>query len=556
MSNKTFLNILIGGFFVLIIGFIIRISIFSSTSTKRINQNPKLVVAIVVDQMKYQYLTKYWNHYSEKGFKRLINSGFNAKSTHYGYSQTSTGPGHTTVATGTYPRIHGIIGNSWYDKKTDKTIYCVDDDNYNTIGSDTDHGKKSPVNLLTTTLSDENRISTNFKGKTIGVAIKDRGSILSSGHTANAAYWFDSEEGSFITSSYYVSKMPTWADDFNKSRHIDNYLKPWKTYYDISTYTESGPDNNNYEYNYRGEKNPVFPHNFKIKNAKTGKPFYGNLSSTPFGNSLVTDFSLEAIQGEKLGQDDNTDFLIVDFSSTDYIGHQFGANSKEVQDTYIRLDKEIEKLLEYLDNNVGKNEYTLFLTADHGATNAPGFLKDNKIPINYFNLRDWNDYLQQSSLELFSVKNIIVNNSNQQLFLNHKLIGTLNLNLDNVKKEIINKMYLYPGIEEVLTKEQILNSNEDYNFRLIRNGYNTNLSGDIVYTIMPNWTFFRKGSTHGRKYNHHTHVPLILFGNGVKKGSISRETDVIDIAPTIATILGINSPNSSTGKVIYEAIDD
>ena len=556
MSNKTFLNILIAGFFLLVLGFIFRVFGGNFQNEKKINQSPKLVVGIVVDQMKYQYLTKYWKHYSEGGFKRLINKGFNAKSNHYGYAQTSTGPGHTTVATGTHPGVHGIIGNSWFNKKTKKSVYCVDDMNYNTVGSSTDRGKKSPTNLLTTTLSDENRIATNFIGKTIGVAIKDRGSILSSGHTANAAYWFDSKEGSFISSTYYLTSLPSWAQEFNDSRHIDSYLKPWETYYDISTYIESGPDMNEYESNFSGEENPIFPHNFKIKNDKTGKPYYGSISSTPFGNSLVTDFSIKAIEGEKLGEDNITDFLLIDFSSTDYVGHQFGTNSKEVQDTYIRLDKEIERLLNYFDNKIGKNNYTLFLTADHGASDSPGFLKDNKIPINYFNSKKFKRHIEKALIKSFGSKYVIANNSNQQIFLNHEYIEKLNLNLESVKNRVIEIIQSFPGIDNVYSSNQILNENDDHFVTLIRNGFNKNISGDIVFTIMPNWVYYRKGSTHGRRFNHHTHVPLILFGNGIKKGSISRETDVIDIAPTIASVLGINSPNASTGKVIFEAIDD
>ena len=222
--------------------------------------------------------------------------------------------------------------------------------------------------------------------KLLEYAIKDRGSILSSGHTANAAYWFEGgETGNFITSSYYLDSLPSWVQKFNSSRKIDKYLKTWNTLYDISSYIESGPDDNNYESNFRGEKKAVFPHNFKIKSDKTGKSYYGALVSTPFGNSLVADFAIKAVENEKLGEDTITDFLLIDFSSTDYVGHQFGVNSKEVQDTYIRLDKEIERLLDYFDNKVGPGNYTLFLTADHGATYVPGFLKDSKIPVNYFN---------------------------------------------------------------------------------------------------------------------------------------------------------------------------
>ncbi|MDA1019688.1 MAG: alkaline phosphatase family protein [Bacteroidetes bacterium] len=557
MSKKAFSSILILGFFILIIGFVVRVSQERGTEGYKINETPKLVIGIVVDQMKHQYLTKYWAHYSDRGFKKLIKNGFIAKSNHYGYAQTSTGPGHATVATGTYPGVHGIIGNSWFDKKQNKSIYCVDDSKYLTVGSESDQGKKSPFNLLTTTLADENRVATNFKGKTIGVAIKDRGAILSSGHTANAAYWFEGgEKGSFITSSYYVDSLPAWVQEFNSSRTIDRYLKTWNTFYDISTYNESGPDNNNYETNFSGEEEPVFPHNFKIKSNKTGNPYYGSIASTPFGNSLVADFAIKAIENEKLGEDSNTDFLLIDFSSTDYVGHQFGANSKEVQDTYIRLDKEIERLLDYFDNKVGSGNYTLFLTADHGATDVPGFLKDNKIPVNYFDSKKWKKHIEDSVFELFKTKKLIIGSSNEQIFLNHKLIEKRNLNLDLVKKKIINIMQTFPGIENVYSSEEILASNDDYFKKLIRNGFNKNLSGDIIYTFTPNWTYPRKGSTHGSMFDHDTHVPLIFYGKGIKKGSISRRTDIIDIAPTIATVLGISSPNSSTGQVINEAIDD
>ena len=557
MSKKAFSSILILGFFLLVIGFVVRVSKERVTEGYKINENPKLVVGIVVDQMKHQYLTKYWAHYSDRGFKKLIKNGFIAKSNHYGYAQTSTGPGHTTVATGTYPSVHGIIGNSWFDKKLNKSIYCVDDNSYFSVGSESDEGKKSPVNMLTTTLADENRIATNFRGKTIGVAIKDRGAILSSGHTANAAYWFEGgEKGSFITSSYYVDSLPSWVKEFNTSRVIDKYLKTWNTYYDISTYSESGPDDNNYESNFKGEEKPVFPHNFKIKSDETGKSYYGAVASTPFGNSLVADFAIEAVENEKLGEDTNTDFLLIDFSSTDYVGHQFGVNSKEVQDTYIRLDKEIERLLDYFDNKVGPGNYTIFLTADHGATYVPGFLKDSKIPVNYFNSYKWKKHIENSVLELFKTKKIIVGNSNNQIFLNHKLIEKKNLKFDEVQSKIMKIMHSFPGIGNVYSSQEISNSNNDYYKTLIRNGFNKNLSGDIVYTLMPSWTYPRKGSTHGSRFDHDTHVPLIFYGNGIKKGSISRRTDVIDIAPTIATVLGINSPIASTGQVIHEAIDD
>lgn len=559
MSKKIFGSILILGFVLLVIVYIVRVSNDKGNiKDDSLAENPKLVVGIVVDQMKYQYLTKFWNHYSNKGFKQLINKGFIAKNNHYGYAQTSTGPGHTTVATGTYPSVHGIIGNSWYDKNFKKSIYCVEDNRYKTIGATGNGGKKSPRWLLTSTLSDENRIATNFKGKTIGIAIKDRGAILSSGHTANAAYWYEGgEEGKFITSTYYLDSMPKWVDDFNDSRLIDNYLVDWETYYDISIYNESGSDDNEYETPFNGEERPIFPHKIKdiATNNSSGKISYSTLASTPFGNSLVADFAIKAIKGEQLGVDNFTDFLMIDFSSTDYVGHRFGANSKEIQDTYIRLDKEIERLLMYLDKEIGKREYTVFLTADHGATDAPGFLKENKIPINYFNIKNWKEFLESSIKKMFGTKKIIEGYSNEQLFLNHELINKLKLDLSVVKKKLIDKMQDYPGIDNVYSSENIFNYNEDHYLRLLRNGYNKNLSGDIVYTLMPNWVYPRKGSTHGTRFNHDTHVPLIFYGKGIKRGVTNRKTDVIDIAPTIASLLGISSPSGSTGDVIYEVLD-
>jgi len=213
-------------------------------------------------------------------------------------------------------------------------------------------------------------------------------------------------------------------------------------------------------------------------------------------------------------------------------------------------------LLDYFDKHIGKDQYTLFLSADHGVTNVPGFLKDNKIPVNYFNSNKWGQYIDDYLVKSYGTSKIVIGNSNQQVFLDYELISELKLDFNIVKQKLINKMQSYPGIDEVYSSEQILNIKNDHFITLIRNGFNKNLSGDIIYTMMPNWTYYRKGSTHGTRFNHDTHVPLLLYGSGIKKGSISRRTDVIDIAPTIASVLGINSPNATTGKVIYEAIDD
>ena len=531
---------------------------FSSTNNQtRLTQSnsPKLVVGIVVDQMRYDYLTRFDSKFGEGGFKRMMREGFNCKNNHFNYVPTYTGPGHASVFTGTTPKYHGVISNNWYSKTEKKVVYCAGDENVKSIGTESDAGKMSPHRMLTTSFADENKLFTQMRGKTIGIAIKDRGAILPAGHTADAAYWFyGKDEGHFITSSFYRNDLPKWVNQFNDSDTAESYFKVWDTHYDIKSYTESGSDDNNFEGGFKGKEKATFPYDLaKLKDKNGG---FDILKATAYGNSLTTEFAIASVKGEALGKDSTTDILTLSYSSTDYVGHNFGVNSKEVEDTYVRLDKDLERFFEFLDTEVGVGEYTVFLTADHGATDVPGFLKEKKIPINYFNSKKFNYHIEKSLIKLFGNKYLISSNSNQQIFLNHELIKKLNISPKVVKQSIIDVIQSFPGIDNVYSSEQIFSEIDDHFIKLIRNGFNKNLSGDIVYTMMPNWVYYRKGSTHGRRFNQHTHVPLILFGDGIKRGSISRETDVIDIAPTIASVLGISSPNATTGKVIFEAIDD
>src|SRR5690606_16479923 len=267
---------------------------------------PKLVVGIVVDQMRYDYLTRFYNKYGDGGFKRMMNEGFNCKNNHFNYVPTYTGPGHASVYTGTTPKYHGIIGNDWYDKEIKASVYCAGDDSMQSVGIEGKDGQMSPHRMITTTFSDENRLFTQMKGKTIGISIKDRGAVLPAGHTGNAAYWFHGEDkGYFITSSYYMESLPKWVKDFNNSNTVKSYLKTWDTYYDISTYSESGSDLNDFEGGFKGKDEATFPYYLnKLKDANGG---YNILRTTPYGNTILTDFALAAVKGEDLGQDNYTD---------------------------------------------------------------------------------------------------------------------------------------------------------------------------------------------------------------------------------------------------------
>ncbi|MEB8345001.1 alkaline phosphatase family protein [Flavobacteriaceae bacterium KMM 6898] len=521
-----------------------------------LQEKPKLVVGLVVDQMRYDYLTRFWDHFGDGGFKRLANEGFNCKNNHFNYVPTYTGPGHASVYTGSTPSMHGIIGNDWYDKDSGKSVYCVGDEDYASVGTMNDAGKMSPHRMNTTTITDELRLHTQMRGKVIAISLKDRGAVLPGGHTANAAYWMHGEEeGSWISSTYYMDQLPKWVMDFNASTIVEDYKKPWDTLKDIATYLESGTDNNPYEGMFNGETTTAFPHNLPLLWDANGK--YSLLKSTPFGNSITTDFAMAALDGEKLGEDAITDFLAVSFSSTDYVGHMYGVNSKEVQDTYIRLDLDLERLLKTLDKKVGKGEYTVFLTSDHGANEVPAYLKDQKIPAGYIQYTDMQNKLNKFVEYTFGSKDIIKNISNSQIFLNHAVIKGLDLSLENVQETIAIEMLGYDGVERAYTAYQMWKKEYTKGIPyMLQNGYNQKRSGDVLLVLKPATVQYSKtGSTHGSSFTYDTHVPLLFYGMGIKKGSTFAKTEIPDIAPTIASLLGIAFPNGATGKPIVEVLE-
>ncbi|MBT8266197.1 MAG: alkaline phosphatase family protein [Bacteroidia bacterium] len=514
-------------------------------------QKPKLIVGIVVDQMRYDYLTRFANKFGDGGFKRLIGEGFNCSNNHFNYVPTYTGPGHASIYTGTTPKYHGIISNNWYDKVTKKSVYCSGDPEAFSLGTKTNMGRMSPHRMVSTTLSDENKLFTQMRGKTIGISLKDRGAILPAGHTADAAYWFaGGDEGHWITSTYYMKKLPKWVEKFNTSNAIEKYLQEWNTLYDIEDYSESGPDLNDFEGGFNGKDTATFPYDLMALSPENGG--YDILKTTPFGNNLVTDFAIAALDQEALGTDNYTDVLAISYSSTDYIGHNFGVNSKEIEDTYIRLDKDIERLLLVLDNHVGKGQYTIFLTADHGAVNVPSYLQSIKIPAGYVN-----NTMARQNLNLFLTKfygtaDIVDNVSNNQIFLNRLKLAELKLDLETVQETIVNEIITYKNVYKAFSATTMSRSEYTSGIELLlQNGFNQKRSGDVLYVHSPAViSYGRTGSTHGSGLNYDTHVPLIFFGQGIRQGNTNKRTNITDIAPTMSALLGIGFPNASTGKVL------
>jgi predicted AlkP superfamily pyrophosphatase or phosphodiesterase len=526
------------------------------TQTAKSNSKPKLVVGIVVDQMRYDYLTRFESKFGNGGFNRMISEGFNCKNNHFNYVPTYTGPGHTSIYTGTTPKYHGIISNNWYDKSTKETVYCAGDDTVASVGTDNKAGKMSPHRMQTTSFADENRLFTQGRGKTIGISLKDRGAILPAGHTANAAYWFHGrDEGSWISSSFYMNELPKWVSDFNTSEAAESYLKVWNTLYEISTYTESGTDENNFEGGFKGKDKATFPYDLAAL-SKDNRGF-DILKATPYGNSLTTDFAIAAIEAEELGQDDITDVLTVSFSSTDYVGHNFGVNSKEVEDTYIRLDKDIERFLMYLDETVGKGEYTVFLTGDHGAVDVPSYLQSMKIPAGYIDNKGRKEKFQKFVMDTYGTKDIIADISNNQVFLDYDKLKAMGLNLIDVQNEIANEQLRYKNVAKVYTANTMNTTDFSRGIEeLLQNGFNQKRSGDVILVNDIAFISYSKtGSTHGSGLNYDTHVPLLFFGKGIKHGQTLQKTIITDIAPTMSALLGISFPNGATGQPLGFVID-
>ncbi len=516
-------------------------------------KKPKLVVGIVVDQMKMEYLYRYSDGFSENGFKRLMKDGYTFHNMHYNFMPTFTGPGHAAVYTGTTPSVNGIVGNEWFNKSLQKEIYCTDDESVKTIGDGSEkEGKMSPKLLQSTTITDELRLATNFKGKVIGMSLKDRGAILPAGHFANWAFWM-SRKGAFISSTFYGEKLPDWVTEFNNAKPYLPYLeKGWKLRKPVSTYNESLPDENPYE-GTMYKKKPFFPYDMKAM-MEANDPAVIKLS--PFGNNILADFAMKAIEKEELGKDDITDFLTVSFSSPDYVGHTFGPRSIEMQDTYLRLDETIADLLTYLDKNVGKNDYLIFLTADHAGAENVSQLKDNKYDVDHISSKNIEQNFSEFSQKTYGV-DLVLNVSNFNLFFNKEIIKSKNLDLNKVKQTFKDFMYTQKYIKRVYTEEEILaSSGKDFYLSFIANGYDPTQNGDMIFLLKPGYVEYSGvGTTHGSPYTFDTHVPCIFYGWDIPKGETHDRKEITQIAPTIAQKIKIQFPNGTQAKVLLEVLD-
>jgi len=515
---------------------------------------PKLVIGIVVDQMRYDYLYRFSDKYSKGGFKRLLKDGFLCKNAQYNYVPTYTGPGHASIYTGTTPAIHGIAANEWFDKKTKKEIYCTEDKKVTPVGCSCDAGLMSPRNLEATTIGDEIKIATNNKAKVIGISLKDRSSILPAGHAADAAYWFDGSTGNFITSTFYRNDLPKWLQDFNDKKQTAKYLQNgWNALLPIQNYTESLADDNEFEKSPNKKDKPIFPYEYSKQLEKNN---FDIIRSTPFGNTLTKDLAIATIEGERMGIDNICDMLCVSFSSTDYVGHSFGPKSIELEDTYIRLDKDLEAFFMYLDTKIGKGNYTLFLTADHGASENATYLQSEKINAGYVSGKEIAKKLKQELFKRYS-DSLVMKYVNQQVYLNDSILTAKKLDKFLVEKFCVRTLLSINEVSDALCGEQlILQTENDMLFKsLVQRGFNNKRSGDVMVMYKPGYMDYDKtGTTHGTSFSYDTHVPILFYGNGITKGNSLRPIFITDIASTICQLLNIPYTNGNIGNPIYEAI--
>jgi hypothetical protein len=524
--------------------------VFAQKSSRIPPEKPKLVIGIIVEQMRYDYLFKYMDKFGEGGFKRLLNEGATCKNANYNYLFTQTSVGHATIATGTNPSSHGIVAEEWYVPIKDNVVNCIEDENVSTVGGSYDAGKFSPRQLLTTTFGDEMRLASFMKSKVIGISMQAKAAMLATGQLCNAAYWLDDTKGIWVSSSFYKQAFPPWVTEFNDKKFADIYMaQTWETKFPMVDYLDRClPDD---ETGIEGRK--VFPYilsQIPITNKDSKK--YSLLRYTPLGNSYTKDFAVSTIVNEELGKDDNTDLLMVTFSATEYIGKNFGPQSMELMDAFIRLDADLEHFFDFLDQELGKQNILVFLTSDHGVAHNPEFLADNGISVGYFSQTAAISLLKSYLNAIYGKGEWVKYYYAQQLYLNRDLIEDSKIKLADIQEKTAQFLLQFSGVANTITASTLQTIYFPSGvFSKMQNSYNQKRSGDVFINLEPGW--IEKNGTaveHNSAYSYDTHVPLIWYGWKIKRSPIFEAVDMIDIAPTVSYFLNIPYPNANTGRPI------
>jgi len=518
---------------------------------------PRLIIGIVVEQLKYDQLEKFRDRLGENGIKRLINEGTYFKNASFEYMLTQSAPGHATISTGTEPSFHGITSDNWYLPLRNELIYCTRDIEVNPVGGSFEAGLHSPVNLQASTFSDELEMATNKKAKVFGVGMKENSAIFSAGHAADGAYWFDNSTGSWMTSTYYIDTLPVWVNDFNAMKFSDSYLNnTWSLFRPSQDYTDCLADSNNFEAGFNGVN--YFPYDLKKMRSKgifNSRNDFSLLRETPFSNTLTTNFAIRLIENEKLGKDDVTDYLSICYSATDNIGHRFGPSSVEMGDAILRLDDEIKNLLTYLNDSIGKKNILIYFTAAHGISEIPAVLESNRIPAGYFKQNQALQLLRSYLNAVYGEGDWVKGYSERQVFLNRTLIEDARLSLEEVQKKVARFLVQFTGVAAAYPYSAFeANDFGNGNLKRIINNFNPQRSGDVIITLNPGWVE-QEGdyvTNHNSPYEYDSHVPLIWYGWTVNRSTVTRLVNMTDIAATLSSLCKVPYPNACTGEPLFE----
>lgn len=513
----------------------------ASPETSTAKSRPKLIVMLVIDQFPYNYLVRFRPYFVEGGFNLLLD-GANFVACRYNYSITATGPGHASLATGAYPDVHGIIGNGWYDRSLRKQVNCVDDDTTRLLGGTEGLGK-SPKRLIGDTFSDELRLESDMKSRVVSISLKDRGAILPGGHTADAAYWYDAETGHFVTSTYYMPSLPSWATKFNDSLPAKAYChKPWQ-----ALGATPGAEGKILSEYHQDASEPCPDRKFLLW-----------LNETPAMNEIQLNFAREAIRNERLGQGEATDFLAISLSENDHVGHAYGPYSTQVADMTLRTDRDLAEFFKDLDRTVGLGNVWITLSADHGISPSPRFVKEHGLGLGNADLGAITKAVNQALNQEFGPGKWIEGRGEFDLYLDLAALSKHGISPGRAEFAAAEAAAAVPGVTAAFTRSQILTGNlpDTPIARKVAHAFNSRRSGDVYLVLDPYAVPVsgQKGTTHGSQWSYDTQIPLIFWGAAFKPGVYGMRCQPIDLAPTLAVALQIGQPSGADGEPLTMAL--
>ena len=547
-----------------------------SLSLQAASEKPKLVLQITVDQLRGDMPTAYLDRMGKGGFKYLLNEGVVYKDAHHNHANTETIVGHSTLATGALPAVHGMIGNVWYDDKLQRLVYNVEDSKYPLLSADADVNQKteidptqrtakssgrSPSNIQVSTFSDEVMIASNGKAKVFGVSVKDRGAISMAGHMGKA-FWFSKKSGEFVTSEYYYDKYPEWVSSFNAAKPTKKYDKnTWALSQPKESYIFGKQDTQAWESVLPGF-GTTFPHAY----GEMTNPYFNTfLTLSPAGDELTLDFAKAIVNNEQLGQDNITDYLSVSFSSTDYVGHIFGPSSLEAEENMLRLDRTLADLLKFIDKKVGLDNTLIVLSADHGAAEVPAYLSSLGMETKVVTPKEWDKAPSMKALKKqFGFDTALIKSYfHPYIYLDRDLIARRKLSLEQVQKAVADEVSKFDGVALAVTSTNLETGNipQDYLHTLVANNHSKVRSGDI-YVVLEAHRFVADmeglsvASTHGSPWGYDTFVPLIFAGFNIDDETVYERVSTTDIAVTLSAMLGIKAPSGAQGNILEKVIDN